>query len=114
MIRPQTPARRLANEAIVAGGVTPEAVGQIAPRSTGSQDPEDAIEDTAVVHAGHAARLVRQHRLDGSPFKVGEFVAHDSRLQFGSLNQVRGEAINPQMPIMAGANTLISLPLSGA
>jgi hypothetical protein len=31
-------------------------------------------------------RLVRQHRPDGSPFKVGEFVAHDSKFQFGSLN----------------------------
>lgn len=31
-------------------------------------------------------RVVRQHRLDGGPFMVGEFVAHDSSPQFGSLN----------------------------
>ena len=33
-----------------------------------------------------ATRLVRQHRLDGNPFIVGEFVAHDSSPQFGNLN----------------------------
>ena len=32
----------------------------------------------------------------GSPFAVGEFVAHDSRLRFGSLNHVPGDAINPR------------------
>src|SRR5262245_17101838 len=39
----------------------------------GSQHPEDAIEDAAVIHSWHAARLAGQHRLDGSPFVVGEF-----------------------------------------
>jgi hypothetical protein len=55
-----------------------------------------------------------QHGPDGGPFVVGEFVAHDSRLRFGSLNHVRGGTINPQKTIAADANTLISLPLSGA
>src|SRR5262245_21199221 len=58
--------------------------------------------------------LVRQELLDGRPFIVGEFIAHDSRLRFGSLNHASGEAINPQRPITADANTLISLPLLGA
>ena len=31
-------------------------------------------------------RLIRQHRLDGRPLIVGEFVACDSSPQFGSLN----------------------------
>ena len=45
---------------------------------------------------------------------VGEFVAHDdSRLRFGSLNHLPGDAINPQRPIAAYLNTLISLPLLG-
>jgi hypothetical protein len=39
-----------------------------------------------VVHPWHAARLVRQRRLDGGPFMIGEFVAHDSRLRFRGLN----------------------------
>src|SRR5262249_25749903 len=51
-----------------------------------SQDPEDAIEDTSVVHPRNATWLVRQHRPYGSPFIVGEFVAHDSSPQSGSLN----------------------------
>src|SRR3954465_14001085 len=75
-----------ANKAIVAGGVWAEVVRQIAPWRTRTQDPEDAIEHAAVVYTRNAARLVRQERLDGSPFVVGEFVAHDSRLRFGSLN----------------------------
>ena len=43
-----------------------------------SARPEDAIEDTTVVHPRNATRLVRQHGLDGNPFIIGEFVAHDS------------------------------------
>ena len=38
----------------------------------------NCLENPAVIHPWHAARLVRQHRLDGSPLLVGEFVAHDS------------------------------------
>src|SRR6476646_1213313 len=100
-----------ANEAVVAGGVRTEVIGQVAPWCSGSQHPEDAIEDTPVVHPRHATRLVRQHRFDGGPFIVGEFVAHDSRLRFGSLNHVPGDAINPQRPILADTYTLILLPL---
>jgi hypothetical protein len=33
----------------------------------------------------YAARLVRQHRTDGSPFIVGEFIAHDSKLPVGEF-----------------------------
>ena len=44
----------------------------------GPQDPEDAIEDAAVIHSRHAAQFIEQHRLDGSPFVIGKFVAHDS------------------------------------
>jgi len=53
-----------------------------------------ADEDKRIM-AAVARRLVRQHRLDGSPLIVGEFVAHDSRLRFGSLNHAPGDAINP-------------------
>src|SRR6516162_11288662 len=47
-----------ANEAVVAGGVRTEVIGQVAPWCSGSQHPEDAIEDTPVVHPWHTARLV--------------------------------------------------------
>ena len=85
-----------ANEAIVASGVRTEVVRQVAPGCPRSQDPEDAIEDTTVIHPRHAARLVRQHRLDGSPFIVGEFVAHDSALQVRGLNH--GSAVRLNKP----------------
>jgi hypothetical protein len=46
---------------------------------------KDAVEDTAVVHSCYAARLVRQHRREGSPFVVGKLVAHDSKLPVWEL-----------------------------
>jgi hypothetical protein len=75
----------LTNEAVVAGGVRTKHLGQITPRCSRAQDPEDAIEDTTVVNPRNATRLVRQHGLDGNPFIIGEFVAHDSSLQFGEF-----------------------------
>src|SRR5262249_7543117 len=75
-----------ANEAIVASGVWAELLRQVAPWRCRSQDPEDAVEDGTVVHPWHAARLVGQHRLDGSPLIVGEFVAHDSAPSVRGLN----------------------------
>src|SRR5262245_3964763 len=44
-----------ANEAVVASRVWTERSRQIAPRCARSQDPEDAVEDAAVIHTGHAA-----------------------------------------------------------
>ena len=70
--------------------------------------------DRPLLFTRHAARLARQKRLDGGPFIIGEFVAHNSRLRFGSLNHAPSDAINPQRPIAADANALILLPLSGA
>lgn len=45
--------------------------------------------------------LVRQHRLDGGPFMVGEFVVHDSSLQFGSLNHGSPAKRNAPGPLLA-------------
>jgi class 3 adenylate cyclase len=63
---------------------------------------------TRVPYARNAARLIRQYRLDRDPFIIGEFVAHDSRLGFGRLNQVLGGTINPLPPVEADSNTLAS------
>jgi hypothetical protein len=60
------------------------------------QDPEDAVEDTTIVYPRHAARLVRQHRLDGSPFMGAQFVAHDSRLSVGGMNHGSAVGLNSQ------------------
>jgi hypothetical protein len=75
-----------ADETIIADRVRTKMTRQIAPRCPGSQDPEDAVEDTSVVYPRNATRLIRQHGLDGNPFVICEFVAHDSSPQFGSLN----------------------------
>src|SRR3954468_20034699 len=74
-----------ANEPIVAGRVRTEAFWQVAPWCSRAQVPEDAIEDTTVIHSWHAARLIRQHRLIGKPLIVCEFVAHDSALPSGGV-----------------------------
>jgi hypothetical protein len=62
-------------------------------------------------------RLVRQHRLDGGPFIVGEFVAHDSSPQFESLNHgspVKRNALGPtlvrRLRTRADINSPQSLP----
>jgi hypothetical protein len=47
-------------------------------------------EYATIIYTWDAAR----HRLDGGPFKFAEFVAHDSRLRFGSLNHAQGGNIN--------------------
>jgi hypothetical protein len=47
-------------------------------------------------HSPNATRLVRQHRFDGGPFIIAEFVAHDSRLRFRSLNHFHRVSIKPQ------------------
>ena len=74
------------NKAIVASGVGAKVVRQISPRRTRTQDPKDAVQHAAVIYTRHATRLIRQDGLDGGPFIIGEFVAHDSKLRFGSLN----------------------------
>ena len=51
------------NEPVVAGRVRPKTLRQIAPWGSRPQYPEDAVEDTSVVDAKHAALLVRKERL---------------------------------------------------
>ena len=57
-------------------------IRQIAPRCSGAQDPEYAVEDTPVVYPRNATWFVRQHEPDGNPLMISEFVAHDSSPQF--------------------------------
>ena len=42
------------------------------------------------------ARLVRKHRVDDIPFIVAEFIPHDSKPQYGSLNHALGATINSE------------------
>ena len=55
-------------------------------------------EHATVIYTPNAAWLIRQHRLDRGPFIIVEFVAHNSRLQFRSLNHVHCRPINPKWP----------------
>lgn len=91
-----------ANETVVAGGIWAEAAGQIAPWCSRSQDPEDAVEDTPIVRPWYATRFVRQHRLDGHPFVVGEFIAHDSSPQFGGFESRSTAGLNRSSEIHKG------------
>jgi hypothetical protein len=60
------------------------------------QDPKDAIERATIIYSPNATLLVPQHRFNGSPFVIAEFVAHDSRLRFRSLNHIHGVTYKPQ------------------
>ena len=57
--------------------------------SNREEHPADAVEDASIVHTRHASRLVRLHRPDGRPFIIREFVAHHTRLPYGSLYNVQ-------------------------
>ncbi len=77
------------NEPIVAGRTRAIDVRKIAPRRTRPQYPEDAIENTPIIHTRHAARLVRQHHSNGAPFVVGKLISHDcgrSQLEARSIS----------------------------
>jgi hypothetical protein len=100
-----------ANEAVVASGIRTERLRQVAPWGPRSQDPEDAIEDTAVIHPWNTTRLIRQERLDGRPLKIREFVAHDSRLHW-ELELRAGNDHQPATSVMIDTNSLTLLPLS--
>src|SRR5260370_29403184 len=85
-------------------GAASRAIGATS-RSRRGDEPKDAIEHPTVIFTPNAARLVGQHRLDGGPFIIAEFVAHDSRLRFRSLAATRhGRG--------GAANALNLLPLS--
>jgi hypothetical protein len=64
----------------------PLARRQIAPWRTREQDPVDPAESPPAVYPRDAAELILEHRPDDAPFAIGEFMAHDSKRMFGSLN----------------------------
>ncbi|BAB53738.1 mlr8101 [Mesorhizobium japonicum MAFF 303099] len=63
------------HEAVVAGGSWAVALGQVAPRRTGAQNPEDAIHYTSVVYTRHTTRFVGEKRLDNVPFEVAKVIS---------------------------------------
>src|SRR3546814_11567194 len=59
-------------EAVVTGGTWAIALRQVAPRRTGTQHPEDAVQHAPIIDARHPSRLVGQQRLDHAPPEVGQ------------------------------------------
>jgi len=74
------PRLRPAPEAVVACGVRPIALRQVAPRRPRAQHPEDAVQHPPVIHPRHPARLVGQQRFDHPPLKLGQIIAAPPRL----------------------------------
>lgn len=68
----------------------------IGPRSLGGGQFPDSIRLVSASNIVCGSKTVRRHRLDGGPFVIAEFVAHDSRRRFLSSNHVPGNAINRQ------------------
>jgi len=64
-------------------------IRQIAPRCPGSQDPEDAVEDTSVVYPRNATRLIRQHGLDGNPFVKRTLTNRQSPAETSEMTRIR-------------------------
>jgi len=104
----------LTNEPVVLGRIGPKALWQIAPWCSRPLYPEDAVEDTPVIDPRHAARLVRKERPDGSPLKVREFVSHDSRSRFGSLNHVYLGTRNAELQVRDGSDSGHAVDMSKA
>ncbi len=89
-----------AAEAVVAGRRRAVATGQISPRRAGTQNPEDAVQNPAIIHPGNPAGLPWQQRLDNRPLKIREIVAcHDKLLSFRSLNHNNDQMASPFMSL---------------
>ncbi len=67
-------------ETVVAGSARAIALRQVAPRRTGAQHPEDAVQHAPVIDTWHTSGLVGQKRLDHAPLEVGQIIsAHAER-----------------------------------
>ena len=79
-----------AHEPVVAGRRRAIALGYLGLRRAGAEPPEDAVQHPPVIDTRHAARLVRQQRLDNRPLRFRQFVPpprHQASIPMESLNQ---------------------------
>jgi hypothetical protein len=74
-----------AHEAVVTGRPRPIALGQVAPRRTRTQHPENTVQQPPVIAPWYAPRLVRQQRRDHAPFEIGQIIAAHA----ATLNQIK-------------------------
>jgi hypothetical protein len=67
----------------------------------GEKRPADVI-DVAIIGKQHRHPNTLGRSVLGryfGPFIIADFVEHDSRLRFRSLNHVHGDPINPKWPV---------------
>jgi hypothetical protein len=91
MILAQTPACRQRTKRLSQVVYGPRLFGRPRHGVPDRKSQKIPIEDPAIIHPWHAARLIGQHRLDGSPFLVGEFVAHDGSRLGSQLQRALGQ-----------------------
>jgi hypothetical protein len=87
-------------EAIVGGGVGRVSPWQIAPSCTCTQDPEDAVENAAVLLRLATASTLRQSRLDEALLEVGQVDVLELESLFTAARQryLRTGASSPTAP----------------
>ena len=91
VMRPQTPARRQRTNRLEQVVYGPNAAGRSRQGAPDRRTQKMPLRTRRSFTRGTPRGLFGQHRLDGNPFIIGGFVAHDSSPQFGSLNH-RGSA----------------------
>jgi hypothetical protein len=77
-----------ASEAIVGRRIGSVSVGKIAPWRTGAQNPEDAVQNPAIILAARTRPAFRQDRFDNAPLEVRQIVAHDPSSDVSNLESL--------------------------
>ena len=67
-------ADRITVEPVVAGRIRPVVLRKVPPRGPGAKHPQNAVQHPPVIHPRHTPWLVRQQRLDHTPFEVSQIV----------------------------------------
>jgi len=86
-------------ETVHTGRVRAIALGNIGPGRARPKPPENPVQNTAIINAGNAARLVRQQRLDHSPLEIRQIKTSHSNLADSGIPFMRlrpwGRDISP-------------------
>ena len=86
-------------EPVVAGRVGPVAARKIRPRRAGTQNPEDAVQNPAIIDTRHTTRLLRQDRLDNRPLEIRHIVTGHGQSPLAMMNQIRASLGIPLMSV---------------
>jgi hypothetical protein len=75
-------------EAIVGSRIRPVPLGQIAPRRTRAQHPEDTVENPAILLRLRPTPIHRQQRLDNAPLEIRQVVSHEAGSDVSKLESL--------------------------